>query len=112
MRVDGGWNPWPRFSPLLVRLRPELSDAWLRQPIHCGRFPLAYRDSVVFHSHLRVRHYGWSRGEDHLCKYLFHRERDIAVFGKAQPHTESVLSPVARLEPWIDLPRPAWLSGT
>jgi glycosyltransferase involved in cell wall biosynthesis len=109
VRVDGAWNPWERFSPLLVRYLPELGDAWYDQPIHCGRFPLAYRDRSTYYSHLRVRHYGWSRGEDHLRKYLFYRKRDLAVHKKVSAHTESVLSQEIHLEPWIEQTSAPWL---
>ncbi|MCY0886363.1 MAG: glycosyltransferase family 2 protein [Firmicutes bacterium] len=103
VRVDGAWNPWNRFSPLLVRYRPELPDTWPDQVIHCGRLPLAYRELVTFQSHLRVRHYGWARGGEHLAKYLFYRERDLAQYGRVSAHTESVLAPRVTLEPWIPL---------
>ncbi len=109
VRVDSLWNPWNRFSALLVRYLPELGDEWDDRPIHCGRFPLAYRDRSTYFSHLRVRHYGWSRREDHLRKYLFYRERDLAVYGAAQSHTESVLSPEIRLEPWVGQRSAPWL---
>jgi glycosyltransferase involved in cell wall biosynthesis len=109
VRTDGAWNPWNRFSPLLVRYRPELSDAWSELPIHCGRLPLAYRDAVTFFSDLRVRHLGWARGEEHLRKYLFYRQRDLATRGRVEPHTESVLSPFVTLEPWIEARTPDWL---
>lgn len=58
VRNDGAWNPWHRFSPLLVRYDPGLASDWATQAIHCGRFPLAYRDRVTFYSSLRIRHYG------------------------------------------------------
>jgi glycosyltransferase involved in cell wall biosynthesis len=106
VRVDGAWNPWRRFSPLLVRYRPELPDAFLNQPLHCGRFPVAYQSLITFQSHLRVRHYGWADSADHLRKYLFYRERDLAMRGRVDPHTESVLSPLVTLEPWLELPSP------
>lgn len=103
VRVDGAWNPWTRFSPLLVRYQPELPDVWSGRVIHSGRWPVAYRDLVTFQSHLRVRHYGWARSEDHLRKYLFYRERDLAAYGQVQAHTESILAPRVALEPWIPL---------
>lgn len=110
VRVDGLWNPWNRFSPIAVRVVPGLPDAWYPKPIHCGRFPDAYRDRSTFYSHLRVRHYGWARQEDHLRKYLFYRERDLAVEGKVQGHTESVLSPHITLEPWLEQRPAPWLA--
>ncbi len=110
VRVDGAWNPWHRFSPLLVRYRPEFADDWFDRPIHCGRFPLAYRDLSTFYSHLRVRHYGWARWQDHLNKYLFYRERDLQIDGAVSPHTESVLSPTIALEPWVPQRSAPWLS--
>lgn len=109
IRVDGAWNPWNRFSPLLVRYNPSLPSQWMNQAIHCGRFPLAYRDRVTFYSPLRIRHMGWARSDDHLQKYLFYRDRDLAVYGKVQAHTESVLAAKIAVEPWIDLPSPDWL---
>ncbi|MDA8194649.1 MAG: glycosyltransferase family 2 protein [Thermaerobacter sp.] len=109
IRIDGAWHPWNRFSPLLVRFDPDLPSGWLQQPIHCGRFPLAYRDRVTFYSPLRVRHYGWARGDEHLRKYLFYRHHDLTTYGKVQPHTESVLASTVTLEPWIELPSPGWL---
>ncbi len=111
IRIDGAWNPWNRFSPLMVRYDKMLAPVWMAQPIHCGRFPVSYRDRVTFYSHLRVQHYGWARGEEHLSKYLFYRERDLAVYGHVQPHTESVLSTTVTLEPWIPLASPGWFEG-
>ncbi|MHB1611761.1 MAG: glycosyltransferase family 2 protein [Sulfobacillus sp.] len=110
VRTDGAWNPWNRFSPLLVRYDSTLSPDWMAQPIHCGRFPLSYRDRVTFYSHLRVQHFGWARGDEHLKKYLFYRERDLAVYGSVQSHTESVLSSSITLEPWVPMPSPGWFS--
>ncbi len=110
VRVDGLWNPWNRFSPIAVRAVAGLSSAWTPLRIHCGRFPKAYRDRATFYSHLRVRHFGWACAADHLRKYLFYRERDLALSGKVGGHTESILSPRIALEPWLD-ERPApWLA--
>lgn len=111
VRNDGAWNPWNRFSPLLMRFDPALSPAWFPQAIHCGRFPLAYRDRVTFYSSLRIRHYGWANGEEHFNKYQFYRERDLAVYGEVQPHTESVVSGAVTVEPWLALNVPEWLEA-
>lgn len=111
VRVDGAWNPWNRFSPLLIRYDPTLDASWMAQAIHCGRFPSAYRERVTFYSPLRVCHFGWARGEEHLHKYLFYRDRDLAVYGAVQPHTESVLASTVALEPWIELKTPDWLQN-
>jgi hypothetical protein len=89
---------------------PDVPDAWYPKPIHCGRFPDAYRDRSTFYGHLRVRHYGWVRPEDHLRKYLFYRERDLAVEGKVREHTESVLSARVALEPWLEQRPAPWLA--
>lgn len=112
VRNDGAWNPWTRFSPLLMRYDPSLRPTWNTAPIHCGRFPLAYRDRVTFYSPLRVRHYGWASGDEHLAKYQFYRDHDLTVYGKVQPHTESVLAATATVEPWMDLRIPEWLFGS
>lgn len=109
VRTDGPWNPWTRFQSRMARYDPALPDRWLARPIHCGGLPLAYRDAVTFYSHLRIRHYGWSRGEEHLRKYLFYRERDLAAFGKVQPQTESILQPQVQVEPWVEMRCAPWL---
>ena len=106
VRVDGSWNPWYRFTPLLVRYQAALPDACAPRPVHCGRFPLAYQWVPAFQSSLRVRHYGWARAEDHLRKYLFYRDRDLAFSGRVADHTESILAPNIRVEDWLDLPTP------
>lgn len=109
VRVDGEWNPWNRFQPRLARYDPALSDAWQTPAIPRSGLPKAYRDAVTFYSHLRIRHYGWSQGEDHLRRYLVHRQRDLAVLGKVQPRTESALDPQAQTEPWMEMRCAPWL---
>ncbi len=110
VRVDGPWNPWNRFSPVAVRVVQGIPSAWPSRPIHCGRFPRAYLDRATFYSHLRVRHFGWARQEDHLRKYLFYRERDLSVVGKVRQQTESIISANVALEPWLDVRPAPWLA--
>ncbi len=112
VRVDGPWNPWNRFSPIAVRVVAGMPAAWPSRRIHCGRFPQAYLDRSTFYSHLRVRHYGWARQDDHLRKYLFYRERDLALAGEVRQHTESILSARVALEPWLDAKPAPWLAGS
>jgi len=102
-RCDGQWNPWSRFSRLLVRYRPGRGYTWPDLPVHCGRWPLELRGGLpVYYSDIRVKHLGWVRSEDHLAKYLFYRERDIRMYGRPSEHTESVMAPPSRvqLERW------------
>ncbi|MBE3575142.1 MAG: glycosyltransferase family 2 protein [Firmicutes bacterium] len=105
-RVDGLWNPWPRFLPLLARVDPSASYSWPAVPIHCPRLPEELRSGrSVYHSDIRIRHLGWVRLEDRLRRYLFYRRKDIETFGRPQPHTESVIqAPV--LEAWLPQPLP------
>lgn len=68
-RDDGLWTAHRRSWPLLVRRDPNDSDAWARQPQHCGRFPLdvAVRRRVL-PADLRVLHLGWLSPEDRRRK--------------------------------------------
>jgi len=106
-RVDGAWNPWPRFSPLVVRYQEAREYHFPALEIHCGRVPWECRRSAfTYYADVRVRHLGWANQADHLKKYLFYREKDIRMYGRPTDHTESILAPASsvRLEAWSDAP--------
>lgn len=111
VRVDGAWNPWNRYVPLLARYDPRLDSAWPPVLFHCGRWPKSYRDRITFYSHLRVRHLGWADAGRHRAKYAFYRERDLAVRGQIQPHTTSILEDNPTLERWVEGRVPPFLSA-
>jgi len=103
-RIDGGWNPWEKSIVLMVRYNAGIQNSWLQREVHCGRFPQAYEALPSYYSDIRVKHYGWSRGEDHYSKYLYYRDKDLKVFGEIRPFTNSVQLPFAKiqLEEWQD----------
>jgi len=110
VRVDGAWNPWNRFSPLLVRRVPGLSPEWPAARIHCGRFPAAYVSRTYFSSHLRVLHYGWANAAEHDAKHSFYAARDLATAGEVRPHTQSIQDAGAVTEPWVATTQPAFMA--
>lgn len=98
VRVDGGWNPWPKRVRMLVRYRPERTYTWPYQRLHCGRIPLELRGPLtVYQSDVRVKHFGWARAEDVRRKYERYRAIEMTE------HLQSVLSTPeeVELEPWI-----------
>jgi len=105
-RVDGFWNPWPRFSLLLARYFPEIEYTWPDLPFHSGRWPVFYRGGnfITFQSDIRVKHYGWARGEEHKEKYLAYKAADPEGKYSSREHLESVLAPqnAVKLEDWIE----------
>lgn len=103
-RVDGLWNPWNRFSPLLVRYRPEWSFSWPDMQLHCGRIPLEYRLRRVnrLQSDIRLKHFGWADEKDHIKKYMLYSQKDADGRLQAKSHLESVLSKSVKLEKWVD----------
>lgn len=101
-RVDGAWNPWPRFTRMLVRFKPGIHYGWLNQRIHCGRLPVQCREFSHFCSDIRVKHLGWTNPAEFEPKYQFYRERELEVFGKVSPHAESILTPTVELEEWVE----------
>jgi len=112
-RVDGQWNPWPRFNRFLVRYKPELGATWPNLPFHCGRWPLEYRKGLtVFQSDIRVKHLGWTRPKERMQKLKFYSEKDLAMYGKVMEHTLSVAFPQGqvRLEEWVEAEVPAFLA--
>lgn len=105
-RVDGPWNPWSRFSLFLARYFPEIEYTWPDRPFHCGRWPLFYRGGnfITFQSDIRVKHYGWARGEEHKEKYLAYKAADPEGKYSSREHLESILAPqnTVKLEEWIE----------
>lgn len=98
VRVDGGWNPWPKRVRMLVRFHPGRTYTWPDRRLHCGRIPLELKGMLtVFQSDLRVKHFGWARPEDIKRKY--ERYRSI----EESEHLKSVLDgpEEIKLEPWI-----------
>lgn len=99
-RVDGGWNPWPRFVRFWVRYDPSRPVVWPQTPIHCGRWPIAYRYGLpAYQSHIRVKHLGWVNPAEHRRKYAFYARWDLELYGSIKPHTASILEPPV-LEAW------------
>lgn len=105
-RVDGLWNPWPRFSLLLARYFPDIEYTWPDYPFHSGRWPMFYRggDFITFQSDIRVKHYGWARGEEHKEKYLAYKAADPEGKYSSREHLESILAPQSaiKLEEWFE----------
>ncbi|HWP96819.1 MAG TPA: glycosyltransferase family 2 protein [Syntrophomonadaceae bacterium] len=103
-RIDGGWNPWQKSITLMVRYNAAIQNSWLQREVHCGRFPYAYENLPSYYSDIRVKHYGWTRDEDHYSKYLYYREKDLKVFGEIRPFTQSIQTPIAKIqmEEWRD----------
>lgn len=102
-RVDGGWNPWGRFVRFLVRYDPRRPPDWPELPVHCGRWPLAYRRNLVaYQADLRVQHLGWVDPAGHQTKYAYYASKDRELYGKVTPHTASILAPPEsiKLEKW------------
>lgn len=98
VRVDGGWNPWPKRVRMLVRYDPDRTYTWPDRRLHCGRIPLELRGPlIVYQSDLRVMHFGWARPEDVRRKY----DRYRAI--EETKHLQSVLDAPdkIKLEPWI-----------
>lgn len=101
-RVDGGWNPWPRFLRFLVRYDPLRPVEWPQLPIHCGRWPLAYRSGLpAYQTHIRVKHLGWANAAEHAHKYRFYAAWDLKLYGFITPHTSSINTPPT-LEAWSE----------
>jgi glycosyltransferase involved in cell wall biosynthesis len=109
-RVDGLWNPWPRFSLLLARYFPEIEYTWPDRSFHSGRWPMFYRGRgiISFQSDIRVKHYGWARGEEHKEKYRAYKAADPEGKYSSREHLESVLAPqnTVKLEEWIEIKTP------
>lgn len=103
-RVDGLWNPWKRFSLLLARYFPGVEYVWPDRPFHSGRWPLFYNKGnlIAFQSDIRLKHYGWARGEEHKAKYLAYKGMDPEGKYSSKEHLESVLAPQSTigLEIW------------
>lgn len=112
-RVDGEWDPWPRFIRLLVRYFPGRTYTWPDLEFHSGRFPVEYRgDILTFHSDIRVKHFGWVNPSEHRAKYEFYRAKDIKLRGSPCKHTESILSAPGdiKLEEWSESKRLPYVS--
>ncbi|MCK8817060.1 glycosyltransferase family 2 protein [Natroniella sulfidigena] len=108
-RVDGAWNPWHRpGSVFLARYHPEWDASWPDNVIHTGRWPLEYRNlKQIYHSDIRIKHFGWANAEDHHQKFLFYSQKDLEQYGKVQPHTKSVMAlpNKVKLEEWFERKR-------
>ncbi|MDI3534929.1 MAG: hypothetical protein PWQ82_1294 [Thermosediminibacterales bacterium] len=103
-RVDGLWNPWNRFSTLLIRYQPGKVYSWPDLPLHCGRIPMEYRSHRIkrFQSNIRVKHFGWADEKDHIKKYAFYKQKDPEGRLQAKNHLESVLDKEVKLEEWTE----------
>lgn len=103
-RVDGGWNPWLKSIPFMVRYNPSLGNEWMQREVHCGRFPYRYESLIPYYSDIRVKHYGWVKTDEHYGKYLYYREKDLKVFGEIRHITQSIQTPPDRIkiEKWKD----------
>jgi glycosyltransferase involved in cell wall biosynthesis len=101
-RIDGPWNPWKNFLPLMVRYRPDLGKANFGKKGGFDRLPDYFTDAYAFYSDIRVRHFGWAREEEHESRYLRCREEDLKISGEESSRTQSVILPDARvsLEKW------------
>jgi hypothetical protein len=111
VRVDGAWNPWHRFTPLLVRAVPGVPAAFAEPQADNGRFPKAYDGHITFYSHLRVQRWGWVDAAQHATRQVRWRERDLAERGEVSARTQSVLVPDPVTEPWCAQPMPTFRLG-
>lgn len=106
-RVDGLWNPWTRYSLLLVRYFPGVPYLWPDRSFHCGRWPVNYRGGriISFQSDIRVKHFGWARGEEHQAKYMAYKAMDPEGKSASKEHLESVIAPPNDiiLEEWMEI---------
>lgn len=101
-RKDGGWDPWAKFWPFMVRYKPDINYFWPRKEIHGGRFPSPCEGFAPYYSDIRLKHYGWANEKEHYNKFLFYRQKDLKLFGNIRPHTQSIMiSPKSTdLEEW------------
>lgn len=111
-RIDGGWNPWVKFSPLLIRYIPDINYHWPDRRIHSGRFPHPCDNYIPYYSDIRIKHFGWADPKDHYRKFLFYQNKDIEMSGRVSQHTQSIMiAPQSNdLETWQDAKR-LWFRG-
>lgn len=111
-RIDGGWNPWSKFLPYLIRYNPDISYHWPDKEIHCCRFPHPCEDFIPYYSDIRIKHFGWANPRDHQKKFLFYKNKDVKLYGQVLPHTQSVMiAPRPNdLEMWKEAKRLGFLS--
>jgi len=90
-RKDGCWNPWNKFSPFIVRYKPHIDYIWPKREIHCPRFPSPCESFSPYYSDIRVKHYGWANENEHYKKYVFYKQKDLKLYNKVLPHTQSII---------------------
>lgn len=100
-RDDQYWSAHTRYSPFLLRYRPEVRYHWRETPQHCGRMPRW--DSGTLHergSQLRLKHYGWANPENRLAKYHRYMQLDPGARYGWKEQYESILDPNPNLVAW------------
>ncbi len=112
-RKDGGWDPWSKFSPFMVRYKPNINYFWPKREIHCGRFPSPCEAFTPYYSDIRLKHYGWANEGEHYKKFLFYQQKDLKLYKKILPHTQSIMTKPRPqdLEKWQEAKRLYFLKG-
>ena len=102
-RDDSLWNAHVRYSPFLVRYKPEIEYRWKETAQHCGRLPcnvmeFPRKNFSVF----RLKHYGWVTPEIRLAKYYRYKQLDPQSIYGSMAQYESILEPNPNLVSWSE----------
>jgi len=102
-RDDALWCAHHYYRPFLIRHIPGKTEYhWQETAQHCGRFPREIRDLSYTLSHLRLKHYGWSKAADRIAKYQRYKQLDPqGIFGSSA-HYESILDEHPHLVEWVE----------
>ena len=92
-RDDELWSAHHTFRRFLVRVLPDMDDAFRATAQHCGRWPIAVDGLRTCNSDLRLKHLGWSRQADREAKYARYRQLDPDGRHGSLAQYESILAP-------------------
>jgi glycosyltransferase involved in cell wall biosynthesis len=100
-RDDQYWGAHTRYSPFLIRYKPDIPYHWKETAQHCGRMPASVMQfPKQKNSDLRLKHYGWASPETRLAKYHRYMQLDPgARFGWKEQY-DSILDPNPNLVAW------------